>query len=172
MDITPYIETLRNELTTATDTGDEVTTAAGQRLIMAIESATRLTLMEAFSDAAAEISRSLPSTAAIELRLQGREPVFVLTGVLPSQFELSPEIEPPPSDDEGDGSVARITLRLPETLKLRAEDLAVRRGQSLNSWLVDAARQAANTPEPTGLKADGSTHRRNTPGRHFRGWVK
>ena len=43
-------------------------------------------------------------------------------------------------DDEGDTS--RITLRLPEPLKGRAEELAAQRGQSLNTWIVNAVRAA------------------------------
>ena len=60
----------------------------------------------------------------------------------------SPETSAPADEgqedefDEGE-SVARITLRIPEPLKVRAEALAARRGQSLNTWLVAAARAAA-----------------------------
>ncbi|NHC22017.1 pilus assembly protein HicB, partial [Nocardioides sp. IC4_145] len=50
---------------------------------------------------------------------------------------------PPASEaDPEDDAVTRITLRLPESVKTRAEELAGRSGQSLNTWLVNVVRGA------------------------------
>ena len=49
----------------------------------------------------------------------------------------------PIEEDEGD-EVARITLRIPESVKARAEDLASRSGSSLNTWLVNLVRAATS----------------------------
>lgn len=171
MDITPYVESLREELAGAAAMGDDQVKAAAQRLSSALESAVRLTLMEALSDAATDISRNLPNGTAIELRLQGREPIFVLTGELQTSNveESAPDSAAP---EDADGSTARITFRLPESLKQRAEELAGRRGQSLNTWLVNAARLAAGIGD--GQTRPNADHERrgHRPGRHVRGWVK
>jgi len=44
--------------------------------------------------------------------------------------------------EDEDGAVARITLRLPESVKYRAEELATKGGHSLNSWIVNVVRAA------------------------------
>ena len=73
----------------------------------------------------------------------------------------------PAFDEEAGEAVARITLRIPETLKARAEALAPRRGQSLNTWLVGAARAAASErPHHSGASFTG------LHGRHMKGWVR
>ena len=41
-----------------------------------------------------------------------------------------------------DGTVARITLRIPESLKAKAEEMAAKSGHSLNTWLVNTIRNA------------------------------
>jgi hypothetical protein len=41
-----------------------------------------------------------------------------------------------------EGGIARITLRLPESVKAKAEEFAARSGHSLNTWLVNVVRAA------------------------------
>ena len=41
-----------------------------------------------------------------------------------------------------DAGLARITLRIPESVKTKAEDAAAKSGQSLNTWLVNVVRAA------------------------------
>ena len=84
MDITPLIETLRQDLTRSAEVGDETVRSAAERLLLALDPALRLTLMDALSQAAAEIGALVPGVT-IDVRLNGREPVFVvrpLTGNL------------------------------------------------------------------------------------------
>ena len=139
VDITPYVEALRRDLITAAESGGESARSAAERLALALDPAVRLAFFEALSQAAAEITRDLPSGGSVEVRLRGREPQFVVAS--------PPPAEPMPSSDDDtetdeDSAVARITLRLPEGLKTRAEEAASRRGQSLNTWLVSAVRAA------------------------------
>jgi hypothetical protein len=43
-----------------------------------------------------------------------------------------------------EGNLARITLRLPESVKARAEERAAQSGHSLNTWMVNVIRRATN----------------------------
>jgi antitoxin component of RelBE/YafQ-DinJ toxin-antitoxin module len=147
MDITPYVESLRHDLAAAAEAGGAEAKAAAERLALALDPAVRLALMDALSQAAAEITSEL-AAGAVEVRLKGREPEFVVDvpamavpphGPATSQAAPSPE---EPEEDE-DGTVARITLRLPESLKGKAEELAARSGHSLNTWIVHTVRAAA-----------------------------
>ena len=143
MDITPYVDSLRRDLAAAAEAGGAETKAAAERLTMALDPAMRLALMDLLSQAAAEISSELPS-GSVDVRLRGREPEFVVdvpTMPLPPR---PPEPPAPPDPDELDdeGAVARITLRIPESLKAKAEELAARNGHSLNTWLVTTIRNA------------------------------
>jgi hypothetical protein len=163
MDITDLVDSLRQDLTRAADVGGDDTRAAAERLLLALDPAMRLTLMDALSRAAAEIEDALPGVT-IEVRLKGREPTFAVVGA--PAAAAAPADEASFEADDGE-AVARITLRIPETLKARAESLAARRGQSLNTWLVGAARAAASEGP------DWSGHTRHgLPGRRMKGWAR
>ncbi len=159
MDITPYVEGLRHDLAAAAEAGGPEARAAAERLTLALDPAVRLTLMDALSQAAAEITSELPA-GSVEVRLRGREPQLVVD--VPSmpmpiqQTDMSippaPSAPPRPGDHEGetgdtgeageDDNVARITLRIPESVKYKAEELAAKGGHSLNSWIVNVVRSA------------------------------
>jgi hypothetical protein len=162
MDITRLIDDLSQDLSRAAEVGGEDVRVAAERLLLALDPALRLTLMDALSQAAAEIGEALPGTT-IDVRLKGREPVFVVEGP-----RTAAPMDEPFEPDDGEPA-ARITLRLPEALKARAEALAARRGQSLNTWLVAAARAAV-------AQADGSQSsgqpRHPGPGRRVQGWAR
>jgi len=142
MDITPYIDQLRRELLAVAGTGGAEAGAAAERLTLALDPATRMAMLELLSEAAAEISTLIPS-GSIDVRLRGRDAEFVVDVPPPPPAE---EAAPSPAavGDEGedDGDVVRITLRLPESVKTRAEELAARSGRSLNAWIVTALRAA------------------------------
>src|SRR5918992_3369799 len=78
MDLTPYAETLRRELTVAAEAGGDDARALAERLTAPLDSAIRLMLLEALSAAADEITREL-APGSVELRLRGGEPGFVVT---------------------------------------------------------------------------------------------
>jgi hypothetical protein len=161
MDITGYVEQLRAELSAAAATGGEEMVAAAERLSSALDASVRMALLEALSDAAAEITAVLDDTV-VEVRLKGRQPQFVVEAA-EAPGELVPSIDEP-FDGDDDALTARITLRLPEALKQRAEESAARARQSLNTWLVDAIRRATRPP-------DESRGRRGV-GRQLSGWVR
>jgi hypothetical protein len=154
MDITPYVESLRRDLVAAADTGSDEVRAAAERLALALDPATRLALMEAISQAAAEITAEMPA-GSVDVRLSGRELDFVVEGPNLS----APPAPPPPSPDDvdEDGTVARITLRIPESVKARAEELAARGGHSLNTWLVNVVRAATTADQAINVDIDLSS---------------
>jgi hypothetical protein len=139
MDITPYVDSLRRDLVAAAESGGDDIKAAAERLAMALDPSARLALMEALSHAAAEITAELP-TGTVDVRLNGRELDFVVTAAMTAPPEPpAPPLAPEPEDD---GNLARITLRIPESVKARAEEFASRDNQSLNTWLVALIRRA------------------------------
>ncbi|HEX4977959.1 MAG TPA: toxin-antitoxin system HicB family antitoxin [Nocardioides sp.] len=150
MDITPYVEGLRRDLSAAAEAGGPEARAAAERLALALDPAVRLALMDALSQAAAEITAELPA-GSVDVRLRGREPELVVdVPTLPLPAPPTPPLPPaPPAPEDGpevdeDDAVARITLRLPESLKYKAEELAAKGGHSLNSWIVNAVRAATH----------------------------
>src|SRR5579872_5707292 len=97
MDITPLVDSLRTDLVQAAEVGGIEIQAAAEKLLLALDPALRLTLMDALSQAAAEISQALPGVA-IDLRLKGREPEFVVSGA-PQQASRPPADEPLDADE-------------------------------------------------------------------------
>jgi hypothetical protein len=68
----------------------------------------------------------------VEVRIAGDDPGLV--------YIEDADSHPPEGGDEA--YTARITLRLPETLKSRIETAAVSAGVSVNTWLVQALGRA------------------------------
>jgi hypothetical protein len=120
-----------------------------------------MALLEALADAAAEITSSLDG-AVVEVRLRGRDPELVVTVTATTAEPASPSQGAP--DAEDDTPSARITLRLPEALKVRAEAAAGRSRQSLNTWLVEAIRAATDAP--------AASRQRREVGQHLSGWAR
>lgn len=131
MDLTPYVDSLREELAGVAEAAGAEVRAVAERLTAPLESAIRLVLLEALASAAGEITREL-APGSVDVRLRGREPSFVVTAP-PVDSDAEPPVVPVDSDE---ASVARINLRVPESLKPRIEDAAARDGLSVNAWLV------------------------------------
>ncbi|PSL54117.1 hypothetical protein B0I31_107171 [Saccharothrix carnea] len=162
MDLTPYVDNLRRELATAAEAGGAEARALAERLAAPLESAVRLTLLEALSTAMDEITREL-APGSVDVRLRGRDPEFVVSvpdDATPSQDDAT-ELPPVVSDE---GAVARINLRLPEHLKVRVEEAASREGISTNAWLVRAA--------AAGLGHGTRTPARTSAAQRYTGWVR
>ncbi len=171
MDLTPYVSKLSAELAVAAEAGGDDARALAERLIAPLDSAVRLTLLEALSSAADEITRDL-APGSVELRLRGREPSFVVTA--PPTDDSFPHSAPsvpvaPPSvvDSDDDGAMARINVRLPEQLKTRIEEAAAREKISANVWL---ARAAAAALDSTSVRRP--VNRGRVGGQQFTGWVR
>src|SRR3954447_24380748 len=123
MDLTPYLEALRADLAAAAAPGGPETTRAAELLGHSLEASARLALLEALSDAAAEITTHLRD-ATVEVRLRGREADLVVT---PTEYEpasSAPAAAPPPDG----GDLTRLTLRMPESLKNHVEQTAAAEG--------------------------------------------
>jgi hypothetical protein len=141
MDITPYVDSLKRDLMAAAEAaGDEARNTA-EWLTYALDPAARLALMEAISPAAAEITAELPS-GGVDVRLDGRDLDFVVHAPSAAPAPPAPPAPPMPGEDDEEGGLARLTLRIPESVKTRAEEMAARSGQSLNTWLVNVVRSA------------------------------
>ena len=138
MDITPYVDSLRQALVSAADSAGDDTRQAAERLSFALDSSSRLAIMEAVSQAAAEITAEMPN-GGVDVRLNGRELDFLVHVAAPTP----PAPPPPPAPEESVyGGAARNTLRLPECDKTKAEVRVAEAGQSLNTWLVNVVRAA------------------------------
>ncbi|MGH3440102.1 MAG: toxin-antitoxin system HicB family antitoxin, partial [Sciscionella sp.] len=78
MDLTPYLSSLRENLTTAASAGDADTRRTAAVLSAALEPAARLALMNALSDLAAEVTANLDDHV-VDVRLEGRDVRVVVT---------------------------------------------------------------------------------------------
>ena len=147
MDLSPYVEGLRRDLLAAAAAGTDETRRTAELLAAALEPAVRLSIMDALSAATADVTAAL-SGVTVEVRLHGREPRISVDTHEP---DLEPEPEPAVAEPAGeDAGTARVTLRLPESVKARTEEAAGRAGVSVNSWLVRAVTQALDGPPSPG----------------------
>ena len=143
MDLTPYVDSLRRDLVATSKAGGDDVKQAAERLALALDPSTRLALMEAISQAAAEITSEMPA-GGVDVRLHGRELDFVVHGAAPLPPSPPAPPAPPGTDDVDEGGLSRITLRIPESVKAKAEERAADAGQSLNTWLVGVVRAATS----------------------------
>jgi hypothetical protein len=148
----------------------------------------RMALMDALSQAAAEITAELPA-GSVDVRLRGREPQLVVdVPTMPIQAAPEAPAAPAPptpeeTEEEEEGGVARITLRIPESLKFKAEELAAKGGHSLNAWIVNAIRSAtrerainvdidlSSIPFAEGFGGVNVSRGRGRGGKRMTGWV-
>src|SRR4051794_17788592 len=145
MDLTDYVDALRASLTTAAAAGGTAAQETARLLADTMEPAVRLALIDALSAMAAEVTETLDGTV-VDVRLRGRNPEVVVT---PAASEPEAETMAEPVDGGADdGSMVRISLRLPEGLKGRAEAAAAVAGTSLNTWLVRAVAGVLQNPPP------------------------
>jgi len=169
MDLGTYVSNIRQELALAADAGGDDARALAERLAAPLESALRLALLDALSDAADEITRDL-APGSVHLRLRGREPGFVVTPppAEPNDQADVPAAElPPVAPQDDDGAMARVNFRLSENLKGQIEEAAERAGLSVNGWLVRAAAAA--------LDGSGQARRTDRAARgsqRYTGWVR
>ena len=145
MELSPYIESVRAGVVNASSLADEQTQHVAQRLGTAIESSTRLALIQALSDAAGTISAEL-APSSVELRMVGQDPEFVVSlqtaEAEPTLLMPEPESASEETAEAEDEPVARITLRLPQSVKARVDEVASSEGISTNAWLIRAAMDA------------------------------
>jgi hypothetical protein len=169
MDVTSYVTALREDLIAAAAAGDEQTQRTAALLATAIEPAARLAVMNALADLAAEVTEALDGERVVEVRLDGRQVRVAVNEPPRSHASDDPPPVPPPMDA---GDISRITLRLMEQIKSRAEQAANAQGMSLNAWIAQAV-QGALRGEPSRDWGDWNRgRRRGDDERRVRGWVQ
>lgn len=134
MDLSPYVEGLRGDLEAAAAAGTAETQATARLLSGALDASLRLCLVDALSAMAAEVTAA--GDVEVEIRMHGREPQLVVAS---APEPPDPYADPLEDDDRG---TARLTVRLPESLKERVEEQAARDGLSVNAWMVRAVHAA------------------------------
>ena len=152
MQIDGYIQALREDLVRVASLGDETTSRAAELLSVAIEASLARRLQDVLAEAALELNAQLDA-AHVEVRIAGRDPELVLVREDGSISE--------PVDE---AFSARITLRLPESLKQRVESAAAREGGSVNTWLVQALQRSVE-PKSQRSISSGSRNRLTGYGR-------
>lgn len=182
MDVTPYVTALREDLMSAAAAGDEQTQRTAGLLAAAIEPAARLALLNALADLAGEVTEALDGERVVEVRLDGRQVRIAVSDPARPRPSEDPPPPPPPGDP---GDISRITLRLMEQLKNRAEQAANVQGMSLNAWIAQAVQGALRGSGHRGWEDWGDWNRgdwNRGPGRgrgrgrdderRLRGWVQ
>ncbi|GIJ23265.1 YlcI/YnfO family protein [Micromonospora lutea] len=173
MDLTPYVSNLGREFATLAEAGGEDARALVERLTGSLESAIRMTLLDALSAAADEITRDL-APGSVELRLRGRDPSFVVTlpPAEPAGHAQAATVADAADDllIAEDGPAARINVRMPEQLKTAIEEAAAKEGRSVNAWLVRAAAAALQRPDRDQRPVPRGSGKRAKQG--FTGWVR
>jgi hypothetical protein len=125
MEMARFVQSLESDLAAVAAVGDEQTRAAAERVLQAIRGSAGLRLLDVLGEAALELNAQLPD-GHVEVRLAGQDPALVYVG----------EEEAPPEPAADDGLTARITLRLPDSLKASVEGAAAMEGVSVNTWIV------------------------------------
>jgi hypothetical protein len=169
------VNKLGAQLAVVASAGGEETLALARRLTAALDCAVRLTLLDALSAAAGEITNEL-APGSVELRLRGSEPEFVVTlppaetaGEQTDGQELTGTSAPSAAAaTAGEGAIARINLRLPDQLKSQVEQSADREGLSINAWLVRAVAAAVDRGQPGGRREQRTTR----SGQRYTGWAR
>lgn len=139
--LTRFEAALRNQLGLA---GDPAVESAGEALATALRPATRELAFELAQQAAEEVGAQLPDRN-VEVMLSEGEPALV---VRPAADDAAPS----PGDEEYE---ARVTLRLPPSVKEQVETAAQTAGDSVNRWIVDALAGAARPTTRTGRRVQG-----------------
>jgi hypothetical protein len=139
MQIDGYVQALREDLARIAAVGDESTARAADLLSVALESAVGRRLLEALGEAALELNSQLDS-GRVEVRFAGSDPELVYI----------PDEEAAPAEPADEAFTARITLRLPESLKTRLDAAAALHGMSVNTWLVQVLVRTLEPRTPSG----------------------
>ena len=150
MQIDGYVQAIRDDLARVAAVGDESTARAAELLSLALESAVGRRLLEALGEAALELSSQLDD-GRVEVRFAGGDPELVL---------VRDEEAPAPAEAADEAFTARITLRLPESLKTRLDAAAALHGMSVNTWLVQVLQRTLEQRPST--PGGGASRRRLT----------
>jgi hypothetical protein len=132
MNVAAFVEALQRDLQAVAGMGDEAVAEAARRIAAALEPSLRLRLMDVLGEAAVELTGQLPN-GHVDVRVAGGDPELVY---------VEEQAGPVPTGD--DALSARVTLRLPETLKSIIDAAAQDAGVSANTWLLQQISRSAN----------------------------
>ncbi|MFD3812930.1 toxin-antitoxin system HicB family antitoxin [Rhodococcus sp. NPDC058639] len=136
MNIDTYTAAITDAVVNAAELGDEQTRRTAAALSAALAAPARLAVLSALSDMAGEISKQLDDHT-VTVRLDGTE------AVVDVRSDATPHTDSPSQTfEEMTGDISRVTLRLVEQIKSRAEEAAAQSGVSLNSWVAQAVQGA------------------------------
>lgn len=123
---------------------DPAVESAGELLRQSLAAASQQLAMDLAQQAAAEVSGQL-SGQHVEVVLRDGEPTLVVRAE-----ESAPHAAPQESME------ARLTLRLPSSLKDTVEQAASQAGDSVNSWVVKTLNSTASRPGGVGRRFSGT----------------
>jgi hypothetical protein len=183
MELEPYVESIQRQLAGAAEAGGDDARVLAERLLVPLDAALRLALQDVLVVAAEEITTEL-APGSVELRLRGRDLELVVTpppvdspgddladGADETASNQGRALSPGdivPASSEGDDTMSRINLRMPDHLKARIERAANGEGLSVNAWLVRAAGAALERSGP-----DLRRERRAARGsQRYTGWAR
>jgi predicted DNA binding CopG/RHH family protein len=146
MQTAQFVESLQADLRELAQLGGEELVQAVHRLEGAIKQAATLRLIEALTQIALEVSAQLP-TGHLDVRVAGQDPQLLYVEEQREAADAAQTGE--------DGLNARITLRLPESLKTALEQAAEAEGVSVNTWLVRALQRATTVGAGRGAVRTG-----------------
>lgn len=140
MHVQPIINGLQSALLNqaALAGGDPAVEAAVASLVEALGPALHMAAMELSQQAAAEIGAQLPDRSVEVVVTEGDPTLRVSDAASPAPESIGEDFD------------ARITLRLPPSLKTLIEDSASVDGGSVNAWVVDALSKRAKRPSGRG----------------------
>jgi hypothetical protein len=124
--------------------GDPAVEGAARALREALRPAARQLALELIEQVAAEVDAQLPYRR-VEVVLRGGEPTL--------EVRSGEESESRPAAEEYE---ARITLRLPPSLKTTIEEAARTVGESVNTYLVRELSRSTARPERLGRRLKGT----------------
>src|ERR1051326_9553574 len=114
MQTTQFVEGLQRDLRELAQIGGDELVQAAQRLEGAVKQSATLRLIDVLTQVALEVSSQLPH-GHVDVRLAGHDPELVY---------VEEQEEETPTQAAEDGPTARISLRLPDSLKVDLEKAA------------------------------------------------
>ncbi len=141
MHVQPVLNSLRASLVSSGSLGgpDPTIDAAISQVLDALGPALRVAAIELAEQAAGEVRAQLPEHMVDVVLADGDPTLRISEGA-------TPPAEKPPLEDLD----ARITLRLPPSLKALIERAADSTGESINAWVVEALGKRARTSRKPG----------------------
>ena len=146
MQLDPIITTIEATVSTQLSAagGDPALEEAASRFLAALEPALRQAGIALAEQAATEVGAQL-GDRTVEVVVVDGDPVLRVSGTSESSADLG-----------GEEFDARLTLRLPPSLKGLVEDAAGASGDSVNAWVVKTLAGGTKRSEHVGRRVSGS----------------